>query len=206
MSKSYRHFNVNATEEYRGLKTGIFRTTHILILAFLPFLMFTDSSMGDEAIYAAQPAWWASVPMKLPETVSQAKSADDLWQALTKSNPQSVRYFEDWNVIGPFDDTDGTGLNIVYPPENEISRKPLSGKDGQSVEWKQWKNNADPLPISADITNAIFYAYKDVELKTLQNGYITARGDDDIKLWLNGKPLITRINAKNRDRLSLIHI
>lgn len=186
------------------MKTGIFRTAYKWIWAFAPFLIIADISAGEETIYAAQPSWWTSVALKLPETVSQAKTADELWQALTKSNPQPVRNFEDWNVIGPFDDTDGTGLNIVYPPETEISRKPLSGKDGQPVEWKQWKSNADPLPVSADITNAIFYAYKDVELKTLQNGYVTVRGDDDIKLWLNGKPVITRINAKNSDRSILI--
>ena len=46
-------------------------------------------------------------------------------------------YVTHWQVIGPFDSTDGAGYAKAYPPEaNAAGGLKPAGKDGKELEWR----------------------------------------------------------------------
>ncbi|MCG8448276.1 MAG: hypothetical protein MI725_01685 [Pirellulales bacterium] len=48
-------------------------------------------------------------------------------------------YITAWNLIGPFDNTEGAGFDAVYPPEQEVDfSRQYAGKEGQ-VAWKEFR-------------------------------------------------------------------
>src|SRR5262245_13963689 len=46
-----------------------------------------------------------------------------------------------WHIIGPFDNTEGTGFDTAYPPEKEIDlARKYTGKGGATVAWREFRN------------------------------------------------------------------
>lgn len=44
-----------------------------------------------------------------------------------------------WHVIGPFDNTDGSGVKRVYPPELAVELdKEYTGKNGKPIRWQEF--------------------------------------------------------------------
>ena len=47
--------------------------------------------------------------------------------------------WSDWNLIGPFDNTDRDRHDVVYPPELSIDLAAVyTGKDGREVRWQSF--------------------------------------------------------------------
>jgi hypothetical protein len=106
-------------------------------------------------------------------------------------------WLTEWKVIGPFDNTGGTGYDFPFPPEREIDfAAEYDGKNG-SVAWKSLVTTNDygkvdlngPLGALKEVTGyavAEVFAVeeREVELRLgCKNGW---------KLWLNGELLFGR--------------
>jgi len=97
-----------------------------------------------------------------------------------------------WNLIGPFDNTEGKGFDAVYPPEREIDlSKSYTGVDGP-VSWEVWTYD-DPSG-SVDLKahyekNQWVCAYALGFLTVEQETSVQIRVgvNDAMKMWLGGE-------------------
>ena len=116
-------------------------------------------------------------------------------------------YLVDWQIIGPFDNTDGRGFDARYPPESltldnyaspdgPFSDKPLSGKSGH-VSWKQV--TAKPRNGDVDLNQEIeklrdvcAYGLTVFDSDQPLEVDVRLRVQNSFKIWLNGQLLVTQ--------------
>jgi len=113
------------------------------------------------------------------------------WWTLHKTK---VGFIRSWKVIGPFNF--GTGLETVYPPENEIQfDKSYSGKDGM-IKWKTenisssgYLNLISIIGERSKTVNpraeGIAYAYAEIESPDDREVKFTIGSNDGAKMWVN---------------------
>ena len=97
-----------------------------------------------------------------------------------------------WKVIGPFDNTDEKGFDVVYPPEKELNAAAkYEGKHGE-VAWKDY-TVPDAMGIF-DFNNALEeekfvfgYAWTEFESPEARDAQIRISSYNALKVWLNGK-------------------
>jgi len=124
-------------------------------------------------------------------------------------------FIPEWLMIGPFpnprtSDTDRKGLDIVYPPEKEISTaKTYIGADNQEIMWKSEqisKSGAMNLwskykPYEHVVAYAHTYIYSPEE----QRVPLLIGSDDGIKVFLNDETIFrlleVRISEPDQDRI-----
>ena len=118
----------------------------------------------------------------------------------------------DWRYIGPFDNTDGQGFDAVYPPEKAVDlAKTYTGKDGQTVAWKQFKDfkigSIVDLKRFKQSDNCVIYLYHEINAPKALSLPVSLGSDDSIKVWLNGKNLVSdnavRPAAPDQDQATL---
>ena len=123
-------------------------------------------------------------------------------------------YVSNWWILGPFDNKDGNGLNMKYAPENEFDTdKSYLGKKNQSILWQfienkdYWSGYIDFTKLFDDSSNGVAYARTSLELK--ENGKINIGigSNDGVKLWINGKLVLTNQIARkaqpNQDKITV---
>ena len=109
--------------------------------------------------------------------------------------PKHFGFITTWQLIGPFDNTGGKGLEAIYPPETAIDLAASYQGKTKSVAWFS-NTTKDPFGM-VDLNQAIdkvhgavayataeFYADRERPVE-VRLGCITA-----CKLWLNGQYLI----------------
>ena len=109
-------------------------------------------------------------------------------------------FLVDWQVVGPFDNTDIKGFHTEYEPERQFVKDdtavpvgPFEGKHGQ-IDWKPARPT-DPLAIlqfndlCGKEKNVCAYAIAEIDSKTARSASIRVSSFNAIKLWLNGKLL-----------------
>ena len=117
-----------------------------------------------------------------------------------------VGFINSWKVIGVFDF--GTGLDNIYPPENEIQLdKSYDGKGGM-VKWETEnasksgylnlinilsKRNAAVSPKAEGIA----YAYAEVESPDDREVKITLGSNDGAKMWINDEVVYNKHVGRN---------
>ena len=101
-------------------------------------------------------------------------------------------FIQRWKVVGPFDNTDEKGFDLVYPPERKLDfGTRLAGKNGQ-VEWTDHVGKDPSGKIDFD---AIYSPQKEVcayaatkfispEQREVEFRFSSRNA---VKLWLNGK-------------------
>jgi len=125
------------------------------------------------------------------------------WWEIHKSD---TGFIQSWKVIGIFDF--GTGLDNIFPPENEIQfDKSYSGKGGK-VEWKTEnttesgylnliavfsKRNKEINPSSEGIA----YAYTEVISPDNREIKITLGSNDGAKMWVNDAIIYNKHAGRN---------
>ena len=106
-------------------------------------------------------------------------------------------FIQRWKVVGPFDNTDEKGFDVVYPPEQSVDYGArLAGKSGQ-VEWTDHvgKDAMGKIDLNEILgpekevcayaaTNFVSPGHREVEFRF--SSY------NAVKLWLNGKPIAER--------------
>ena len=93
-----------------------------------------------------------------------------------------------WHITGPFDNTDGTGYDAMYPPEESVDlNAELQGVDGP-VQWKIAPGNDGRVEFSEPYGEkpwVVAYAYTEIFSDVEREVQFRIGTDDDAKLWLN---------------------
>ncbi|MCH8823355.1 MAG: hypothetical protein IH984_07590 [Planctomycetes bacterium] len=102
-----------------------------------------------------------------------------------------------WYIIGPFDNPDRGGHDIVYAPELNIDLAgTYKGRNGELVSWKSAKFTGwDPINLkqfgNEDLHyEGTAYLYREFHSENKSNIDCNFGSDDGLKLWLNGKLVI----------------
>lgn len=93
-----------------------------------------------------------------------------------------------WWVIFPFDNTDETGFDTVYPPEMEIDfDKEYVGKDGRIIGWYKTDSRGENAFSNVPEDDVTGYALTFLESDRNQNYILSLGSDDTIKIWVNDR-------------------
>ncbi|MDW8224185.1 MAG: VCBS repeat-containing protein [Gemmatales bacterium] len=112
-----------------------------------------------------------------------------------QGNAEPKLRLDKWYLLGPFDNADGRGFHIAYPPEQEIALdKEYVGKRNAKVRWRELAV-ADGqvhslLPHFADRTQTIAYLYRAIHASHAVELPIALGSDDTLTVWLNGEKIV----------------
>lgn len=103
----------------------------------------------------------------------------------------------EWYVVGPFDNSDMKGFDVVYPPEKEVDlNAEYAGKTGM-VAWTKLVSDRDDGEFDlAELTEphkgAIDYAYSEFHSGHEQEVEFRLATANAWKLWVNGELVFAR--------------
>jgi len=101
-----------------------------------------------------------------------------------------LNYITDWLVLGPFDNTDGTGYDTVYPPETKLDLDAEYDVVGGKAAWQRLEADDKGLveldPHFEPDNWVIAYAYAEVISPDERDAELLIGSDDGVKAWLNG--------------------
>ena len=112
-------------------------------------------------------------------------------------------FLTQWKLIGPFDNKDKKGFDVVNPPETELAFDKeydgLPGPDGKPLKAK-WKPLASEDEMGLFDVNKLFekhmgatvYTVAEFDSATAQAVEFRLGTSNAWKLWLNGEPLFAR--------------
>ena len=98
---------------------------------------------------------------------------------------------KEWNVIGPFDNSEGRGFSINYPPEKEIDLDAVFEGSGQDARWKRVRVSSTGFldlrrvyrPPDFRCAYALCYA----NVPKTQDANLLLGSDDGAKIWVDGE-------------------
>ncbi|GAB6186980.1 hypothetical protein [Thermopirellula anaerolimosa] len=106
-------------------------------------------------------------------------------------------YVRTWHVVGPFDNTNDSGFDRVYPPEERPGRPDLSasfsGKHG-NVAWREYVSHDEVglIDLNAAVgeeKGVVAYAAATVISDAAQSAQIRVSTPNSFKLWVNGEAI-----------------
>lgn len=98
-----------------------------------------------------------------------------------------------WWVIHPFDNTNETGFDTVYPPEVEIDfDKEYVGKDGRKIAWYRTNRRGENLFSNVPEDDVTGYAVTFLESDRDQDYLLSLGSDDTIKIWVNDRLIFSK--------------
>jgi len=101
-------------------------------------------------------------------------------------------FITDWWLIGPFDNTNENGLQIIYPPEQEFDiSKTYTGSGGRSVKWEFFNNEIsgyiDFTKIYHPSDNGVAYAQRTIHMEKDTDAQVGIGSNDGVRMWINDK-------------------
>jgi hypothetical protein len=114
-------------------------------------------------------------------------------------------FLMDWWIIGPFDNPDQKGLQVVYPPEKEFDTdKTYHGRKNRSVTWKRYNNEfsgyIDLAKLYGELSDSgVAYARQTIEVTKDTDLRIGVGSNDGVRLWINGKLLLDKKVARKAE-------
>ena len=111
--------------------------------------------------------------------------------------PRHFGFLMRWHVIGPFDNTDRTGFEKVYPPENEINLEAVYDGKGKQSRWEPLETSdafgkVDLNKPLGMLKETVGYAYTEFESIRARSAEIRLGCKNAWKIWLNGKLIFGR--------------
>ena len=104
----------------------------------------------------------------------------------------AIRWPTTWQMIGPFDNTDGSGLDKVYPPEEGIKLSETYDGKGEKARWRG-VNLRDGLRVSLarfkTSDDCLCYLYRKVETPKAMQVQVSIGSENQVVGWMNGKPI-----------------
>ena len=124
-----------------------------------------------------------------------AKALTDLKQQVDL--PRHFGFLTDWQVIGPFHNTDRKGFAEEFPPEKKIDLKARHPGKESEVKWQALATSDpygkvdlnEPYGKLKEVTG---YAYHEFESGEVQPAELRLGCKNAWKVWLNGKLLFSR--------------
>lgn len=147
---------------------------------------------------AALPLWQQALAGAVDED-----HVKDISKAMEKLGGDPVNlvdhfgYLTDWYLIGPFDNREEKGFDVVYPPEKEIDLgATYDGMKGK-VAWQKFESEEkdgkfDIRKLTEHHKGAIDYAYTEFESAVDQEVEVRLELKNAWKLWVNGELLFER--------------
>ncbi len=98
-----------------------------------------------------------------------------------------------WWVIHPFDNTNETGFDTVYPPEVEVDfDKEYVGKNGRKIGWYRTNRRGENLFSNVPEDDVTGYAVTFLESEREQDYLLSLGSDDTIKIWVNDRLIFSK--------------
>jgi hypothetical protein len=105
-------------------------------------------------------------------------------------------FIKTWQLAGPFDNTDGKGFAVAYPPEKGVDLAAVyEGKEKAQVRWKEHTTSdaygmVDLNKAIAKHMGATGYAFAAVETPAERPVELRVGSNNSVKIFLNGKLLL----------------
>lgn len=130
-----------------------------------------------------------------------------LFTKISADTALDIQTITNWTSIGPYDNPEGRGLEIVYDPEKELNfDKVYLGKDSLEISWQELKTPTgwvDFLELYDPELNTVAYVHTILEAKQKGRVLFLLGSDDAPALWLNGNEIHRlpggRAAAKSQD-------
>ena len=157
--------------------------SNINLFYFAPFHFFnSDYSKWDN---------WLEAVIATP--VLNQVAVRPLFTKISADTLLDIQTITNWTTIGPYDNPDGRGLEIVYDPEKELNfNKVYLGKDSLEISWQELKTPTgwvDFLELYDPELNTVAYAHTILEAKQKGRVLFLLGSDDAPALWLNGNEI-----------------
>jgi hypothetical protein len=107
-------------------------------------------------------------------------------------------YLTRWQVVGPFDNSGGTGFHKTYPPEKGFDAKAVyPGKGDKKVRWAEHVSDrplgeVDFNKVFGELKGATAYAFAAVDSPARRPVEIRATSNNAVRIYLNGKEVFAR--------------
>lgn len=121
--------------------------------------------------------------------------------------PKHFGFLLTWKLIGPFDNSDQAGFDIVYPPEEKIDpAAKYPGKDAAEVSWTEYSTPddygiVDLTKALAAHKGAVTYAYTDFVSDEAREVELRLGTPNAWKIWVNGEMVFGREEYHRGSRL-----
>jgi len=148
----------------------------------------------------------ANIELKIPEFVLREKQRIYItlegkldFKGLKFNKESSIdiggNFVTEWNLIGPFDNSNNKALDKVYPPEQNIDlNKKYKGKNDKPIEWFYYNSEKDYIDLNSIfglIDEATSYALCWIKSPDKREVKIKLGYDEGIKLWINDKEVFS---------------
>lgn len=155
-----------------------------------------DAAKGKEG-EAAKTAYLAALDVVRDEDQTRLITAELRKLLVPVDLPKHFGFITQWQVIGPFDNSDRKGFETAFPPEKEVRLDATyDGKSG-SVKWQPFVSQDEygkldfnkPLGMLKEVTA---YAVANFDSAEERDAEIRLGCKDGWKVWLNGQFLFGR--------------
>ena len=112
-----------------------------------------------------------------------------------------------WYLVGPFDAPGKSGFDRSFSPEQSVDlAASYVGVDGSEIEWNLFATQdrlgqVNLVQAIAPATEAVGYAYAELDLPQEQEVQLRCGADDNLSVWLNGEKILARRQWLNGSRL-----
>ena len=125
--------------------------------------------------------------------------------------PKQFGFLMDWQVVGPFDNTEREGFARVYPPEKKVDLKAAyKGKEGE-VKWRAFTSKDEYGKVDVNIPYGMLkevtaYAFTEYESAEARDAEIRLGCKNAWKIWVNGKFIFGRDEYHRGKRIDQYHL
>lgn len=106
--------------------------------------------------------------------------------------PKQFGFLMNWNIVGPFDNSEREGFARVFPPEKKIDLvATYKGKDAD-VSWKPFVSEDEYGKVDMNLPygmlkEVVAYAYTEFQADGSRGAELRLGGKNAWKVWVNGK-------------------
>ncbi|GAA4438077.1 hypothetical protein GCM10023091_18180 [Ravibacter arvi] len=107
-------------------------------------------------------------------------------------------FVSDWQVTGPFDNTDKKGLARVFAPETSAmsAEQLFKDKTGSSVKWQPYSGQTsayvDFTKLFSNPDFSVAYAYHNYRSSESRKATFGVGSNDGVRVWINGRLMLDR--------------
>ena len=136
--------------------------------------------------------------------MAESRSRGNIQEFIDRVKAEN-KFLMDWWIIGPFDNPDEKGLQIVYPPENEFDTdKKYQGRKNHSISWKHYNSEfsgyIDFAKLYGELSDVgVAYARQIFEVSEETDLKIGVGSNDGVRLWINGKLVLDHKVARKAE-------
>ena len=111
--------------------------------------------------------------------------------------PKIMGFLMRWKVIGPFDNTDRKGFDVLYPPEKKIDFSATYDGKNDKVKWTDFSTSDQFGKVDinleyGELKQVVAYAHNTFELSEARELQFRLGCKNAWKVWLNGELLFAR--------------